>query len=67
MKGGRIPTVNMIHSAVLAGFCTLQLDLKMVYKLTYKSGFFICGYFVTGEDDRAVFLFPAIIFCSHNV
>jgi hypothetical protein len=43
-----------------AGFHTSQLDLNTVYKVSDKSRFSL----VTGEDDKAIFLFPAIQ-CLH--
>jgi hypothetical protein len=32
----------------------------VVSRASYKTGYFLCKYFVTGEDDKAVFLFLAI-------
>jgi hypothetical protein len=39
-EGGRICTVNTIHSAGPARFHSSQLDLTTVYKVSDKSGFF---------------------------
>jgi hypothetical protein len=43
----------------LPGSCTSQLDLIAVTRLSEKTGYF-AQYFVTGEDDKAVFVFLTI-------
>jgi hypothetical protein len=51
--------VSMIHLAVLAGFHISQLDLHVISRLSDKCGYSY-NYFVTGEDDKLIFIFPAI-------
>ncbi len=45
----------MRHLGVPIRFHTSQLDLHTIYKVSDKCGFSY-NYFVTGEDDKAVFL-----------
>jgi hypothetical protein len=56
--GGSLWTVNVTDCTIPAGFHTSQLDLNTVYKVS--KCVFLYNYFVTGEDDKDVFLFPAI-------
>jgi hypothetical protein len=56
--GGRIWAVNTTHSAVPAGLHTYELDLTTGYKVLIRPSF-LYNYFVTGEDNKAVFLFSA--------
>jgi hypothetical protein len=48
----------MIHSASPAGPHTSQLDLTVGYKVFDKTGYCSYNYFVTGEDNKAVFSNP---------
>jgi hypothetical protein len=43
-----------------AGSHTSQLDLTVDSRASDKTGSFLHNYFVTGEDDKAIFLYPAI-------
>jgi hypothetical protein len=48
----------MIHSASPAGPHTSQPDLTVGYKVFDKTGYCSYNYFVTVEDDKAVFSIP---------
>jgi hypothetical protein len=50
----------MIHSAGPAGSHTSQPGLSMGYKVSDKTGFFLCNYFATGKKIKLFFPFPAI-------
>jgi hypothetical protein len=56
--GGRIWAVNTTHSVGPAGFHTYELDLTTGYKVLIRPSF-LYYYFMTGEDNKAVFLFSA--------
>jgi hypothetical protein len=50
--------INRIHLASMHGSYTYQSDITAVYKVSDKKGYFSYNYFVTGEDDKAVFSIP---------
>ncbi len=56
--GVRIQMVKATLSVGLAGAHTSQLDLTAGYKNSDKTKVFPCNYFVTGEDNKAIFSIP---------
>jgi hypothetical protein len=55
--GGGIQTVNTTRWAGPAASHTSHLNLNVDYKVSDMTGFFITIIFLTGEDNKAVFLF----------